>query len=67
MEARDAIKACGRLSDARLAWCILRRARAVEQWHQDRDTVLMHTAAAYPRVAANEDLMLVDLRWFEYI
>ena len=66
LEARKAIQACGRLSDiARLASGILRLARRVEQWHLDRDTVLMQPAAADPLVAANEDWMMVDLRWLE--
>ena len=68
LEAGEALQACGRLSDlARLAWRILRRARAVEQWHLDRDTVLMQPAAADPLVAANEDWVRIDLRWFEYL
>eukprot|EP00435_Cladocopium_sp_Y103_P046456 s468_g13.t1 len=65
LEAGDAIKAGGRLSDiARLAWRILRRARAVEHWHLDRNTVLMQPAAADPLVAANEDDSVDDSDYF---
>jgi hypothetical protein len=44
---------------ARLASGILRLARTVEQWHLDRDTVLMQPAAADPLVVANEDWLLI--------
>ncbi|CAL1131944.1 unnamed protein product [Cladocopium goreaui] len=65
LEARKAIQACGRLSDiARLASGILRLARRVEQWHLDRDTVLMQPAAADPLVAANEDDSVQDSDFF---